>query len=201
MRTIKRIICVIIVVVIAFFYAHVDKLSYFYDRKQDTGDYIATGILTDRELTQEFVIDTDRVTGVQVKATVYGEVEDVEVFYKLIDNESEKAICEGTIPGTDFENNRFYDLDFDTKEPLGGKNVTLVLGETGSDETNGIGFSVGVKGNSGISGELYVGGNSTAGTLVARTVDHGFDIETFVIFLAFIAYIVIFMKILYKLFK
>ena len=92
-------------------------------------------------------------------------------------------------------------MDFDTKEPLGGKNVTLVLGETGSDETNGIGFSVGVKGNSGISGELYVGGNSTAGTLVARTVDHGFDIETFVIFLAFIAYIVIFMKILYKLFK
>ena len=201
MKTIKRIICIVIVVAIAFFYAHVDKLSYFYDRKQDTGDYIATGILTDRELTQEFVINTDRTVGIQIKATVYGEVEKVEVFYKLIDNETEKVICEGTIPGTDFENSRFYDFAFHTKESLAGKSVTLVLGETGSDETNGIGFSVGDKGSSGISGELYVGGNSTAGTLVARTVDHGFDIETFVIFLAFIAYIVIFMKILYKLFK
>lgn len=201
MRTVKRIICITIVVVIAFFYAHVDKLSYFYDRKQDAGDYIATGILTGRELTQEFVIGTDRVTGVQVKATVYGEVEDVEVFYKLIDNKTEKEICEGAVPGTAFENNRFYDFDFNTQESLGGMDVTLVLGETGSDEANGIGFSVGDKGSSGVSGDLYVGGNSTAGTLVARTVEHGFDIETFVIFLAFIAYIVVFMKILYKLFK
>lgn len=201
MKNIKRLVCIIIVVVVAFFYAHVDKLSYFYDKKQDTGEYIATGILTNRDLVQEFTINTDYVTGIQVKTTVYGDVEDVEVSYKLIDSETEKIINEENVAGTEFENNGFYQFTLDAKENLHGKNVTLVISESGSDELNGIGFSIGKKVNSGISGELFIDGNSTEGVLVARTVRHGFDVETFVIFLAFIAYIVIFMKILYKLFK
>ena len=53
---------------------------------------------------------------------------------------------------------------------------------------------------------LYEGSKSWAkaeaqGALAARYISHRFDVETFVVLLGFVAFIVIFMKLLYKLFK
>ena len=43
--------------------------------------------------------------------------------------------------------------------------------------------------------------NETQGALAARYISHRFDVETFVVLLGFVAFIVIFMKLLFKLFK
>ena len=48
---------------------------------------------------------------------------------------------------------------------------------------------------------LGIKNNETPGALAARYISHRFDVETFVVLLGFVAFIVIFMKLLYKLFK
>ena len=49
--------------------------------------------------------------------------------------------------------------------------------------------------------ELKISEQIQEGTLILKTVTKRFDIETFVILLIFVLYIIVFLKFLYKLFK
>lgn len=200
-ENLKKIILVIFVIIIAFVYAHVDKKYYLYDRNQDTSEYISTGILENESISQEFIAGCDKIDGIEVKGTVSGDVTNVDVEYCLISKESGEILEKGTIIGSEFKNSRFYKIRFDEIKDAKDKTFIFVLKETGSDDINGIGFSIASKNNKIADSELIVKDNRTEGVLVARVLRNGFDLETFVVFLIFIIYIVVFMKILYKLFK
>lgn len=203
MKNVKKIIWIIITLVVAFVYAHVDKNYYIYDRYQDSSEYIATGILKEGEkLSQEFRSQAEYIDGMNLKMSVYGDVSKVTVNYKLIDAESEKILIEGNLKAEDIENNKFSRVKFSHRvEKTKNKLYLLELKEEGSDDTNGVGFSVGGYRKAASETALEVKGNNTEGSLIFRIFKHGFDIETFVMFLAFVLYIVVFMKALYKLFK
>lgn len=190
---------IVLVVVLAYFYAHIDKNSYIYDRTSDTGTFYGTGILQDDEnLQQSFVAMEDRLDGIYIKVAVSGNVENVILKYELIDT-NENTVASGKVVATKLKNNKFNKLKFPQVVETKGKQYTLVLSEENADEQNGIGFYIepGKKETQ----KLLVKGNETDGILVTRTFSHQFDVETFVVVLGMIAFIVVFMKVLYKYFK
>ena len=48
---------------------------------------------------------------------------------------------------------------------------------------------------------MNIKNNDTDGTLVTRIISHRFDVETFIVFLGIVAFVAMFMKVLYKFFK
>ena len=49
--------------------------------------------------------------------------------------------------------------------------------------------------------QLEVNGEAAGGCMILRSYVHRFDVETFIVTLGFVIYIVVFMRVLYKLFS
>lgn len=197
----KIISCLMLVVIIAFsyFYAHIDKNSYIYNRNADTGLFYGTGILEENEkLTQTFIAKEDSINGINIKVVISGNVEDVVLHYALFD-ETLNTVCESSVYAGELEHNKFNKLELPEILETKGKQYTLVLSEENSDEQNGIGFYIepGRQDNQ----KLSIKENETDGTLVTRIICHRFDLETFIVLLGMITFVAVFMKILYKMFK
>ena len=67
------------------------------------------------------------------------------------------------------------------------------------EETKGIGLYYSPEDQTGKS--FTIAGVKTDGTMILRTIDHGFDLETFIVTLGFVIYVVVFLRVLYKLFS
>lgn len=182
----------------AFLYAHVDKNIYLYDRNLESEDFINTGILEEGEtLEQTFTMKDAAIDGINLKISAAGNTENVKLLGTLKEKESGKNVAEFSVDGSDIKNNKFNKLKVPRVESAKEKEYTLILACEGSDEQNGLSFYV-TQGN---AGRLTVKGNDTNGVLVSRMLCHRFDVETFIVLLGFIAFIYVFMKTLYKLFK
>lgn len=190
----------ICLIVCAYLYAYIDKNTYLYDRNIDSADFIGTGILKEgEEITQTFTCLEKSLDGINLKATLSGSAEAVEVEYSLKDLESGDVVRTASVTGSGIKNNKFNKLAFQTLADTEGKRYMLKLRETGTDDTTGVSFYL----TEGEAQEetLVIKGNETKGTLIARTVTHRFDLETFVVLLGIVAFIAGFMSMLYKLFK
>lgn len=199
-KTIKRVVLLVLVFGCAFLYAHIEKMTYFYDKAIETNDYISTGILVDEEITQNFVSEEDYLDGIQAKCTINGAVDDnITIEYSLTDMETKEIVAQGVVLGSDVKNSKFTKFGFSQLSGCKGKKYAITFRENGSDDMNGISFYLVQDTKNDM--ELSVKGNDTAGILVARTLTNRFDMETFVVVLIFVLYISLFMKMLYKLFK
>lgn len=197
----KIISCLIIcvVIVLSYFYAHIDKNSYIYNRNSDTALFYGTGILlNNEEITQTFIAEENVIDGFNIKIATAGNVDKVVLSYSVIDEMSE-VIAQAKVPANALESNKFNRLEIPTIENTEGKQYTLVLSTENADEQNGVGFYIepGRRENQ----QLTIKNNDTDGTLVARIISHRFDMETFVVLLGIILFVVVFMKVLYKFFK
>lgn len=200
-KYIKTGIGILIVVILAFLYAHIDKNSYLYDRNADTSTFLNTGILLDGEkISQEFISEEDILDGMNIKCAVQGENAGVEVHYTLQDVETKKEIASGTMKAGEIKNNKFNLFKVKQMNGTEGKRYLFEITETGADAANGVSFYV-VPEKADTAQQLSIKNNETQGALAVRTVSHRFDVETFVVLLGFVLFIVIFMKLLYKLFK
>ena len=198
-KRIKKLILIAVVLAFAFLYAHVEKKTYFYDKAIETNDYVSTGILVEQKITQTFVSKEDCLDGIEAKCTITGAVENVTIHYALTDLETNQVVAEGSVAGSDVKNSKFTKFEFPKLTGCKDKEYSVSFWETGADEGNGITFCLIPEAQTDM--ELSVKGNETQGVLVARTLTNRFDIETFVVVLIFVAYITLFMKLLYKLFK
>lgn len=188
-----------IVIVLSYFYAHIDKNTYLYNRNTETGMFYGTGLLQEGEmLTQTFVAKEDVLNGINIKLTTVGNMEEIVLNYSLFD-EMSKEVVKQCISGMQIENNKFNQLKFPTIKETADAQYMLVLSVENTDEQNGISFYI----EPGTQDEqkLVVREHATDGTLVVRTISHRFDVETFVVLLGLIVFIILFMKILYKFFK
>lgn len=188
------------VLIFAYFYAHIDKNTYLYDRNTDSAELIGTGITAaGEEITQSFTSVEDSIDGINLKATIIGDIENVELEYSLLDETSGEVVRTEMVPGSEIQNNKFNILKFQTLKDTKGKNYILRLSESGVDDNAGISFYLSEKGRH--QGTLKVKGQEINGSLAVRTMTHRFDMETFIVFVGILAFIAGFMKILYKLFK
>lgn len=198
-KRIGAVIAIAAVLIGSYFYAHIDKNVYLYDRATDSSEYAGLGVLYgENEIRQTFVSGEDQIDGINVKATIVGDAADVVVTYEVIDNET-GDVTGGSVKGTEIQNNKFNVLELEQIRETAGKEYTLVLRETGSSEGNGISFYKDPA--EAQNGTLTIGGEVSEGTLVVRTITQRFDLETFVVLLGFVAFIAVFMTVLYRLFK
>lgn len=194
---IKKVIIGVIVIALAYMYSHIDKNYYLYDRHTDS--YNGTGVLEEgKKIQQTFVSEDKSIDGINIKITTIGDIEDVVLHYSLV-NEKTGDIIAGKVAATELKNNKFNCLGIPKVENTEGNEYTVVLTAKNSDEENGISFYA-VPGTQ-AGQELQIDEEKQEGTLAMRVICQRFDIETFVVLLAIVLFISVFMKTLYKSFR
>lgn len=198
----KKKLSVIVLIVgilsFAFAYAHIDKNTYLYDRNTDSTELTGTGILEEKEeVRQPFICRENSIEGINLKATVIGNPEDVELVYSLIDAESNDILCEEVVQGTEIKSNKFNKLKFPVLRETRGKRYILSISESGNSSEAGISFYVSPEDG---EEQLTVRGEKAQGVLAVRILTHRFDLETFIVLLGIALFIAGFMSVLYKLF-
>ena len=149
----------------------------------DSSDYTAVGLTEDGTVKQEFKSSEDYLDGMAVKLDASENIDKILLDYKLVEKSSGKEIAAGEVSLKDVRSGKFFSLRFDRADGCKDKAYIFQMEVKECDE------------NSVIS--VYYADE----ILVARTICHGFDLETFIITVCFAAYIVLFMKWLSKLFN
>ena len=200
-KVIKTVVFCIILVAIGFLYGHIAKLHNIYDKNIDTSEYQSTEILSNKGVRQTFVCEEEYLDGVRIKSIVSNSSEDTQIHYQLINMEENQVVSSGTIQGKDVENSKFFEISFARVTGSKGKTFELFLySDSSSDEKDGVKFSyqpVTEEGTSFVEADKEI----TEGTLILKTVTNRFDWETFIVFLGFALYVILFMRFLYNLFK
>lgn len=200
-KKIKTIVYAILVVAAAFAYSHIAKTHNIYDKEIDTSQYENTGLLTDLGVCQKFVSPEEYLDGVRIKTTVLKTAENTKISYSLKDTETGEIKAAGNTEGKLVKNSKFFELPFERVEDCKGRAFELfVSANQKAGDTEGIGFAYEPQTEENTSLTI-AGQKSENGTLVLKTVTHRFDFETFFVLLAFVLYVVLFMRFLYNLFK
>lgn len=179
----KSVLIIVLVVVVCFAYAHISKMHSVFDEDVDVGSYTATSIDSQEEYVQTFVSEEAALDGVAVRFTTAGEeLEKVDLVYS-IEDEAGQVIREGVLHGEKFANQKYNKLSFDRIGDAKNKTFVFKFHLENNDADNGVSFQ--------LEGDH----------LVMKYYMARFDLETFVVACALCIYVVVFMKILIKLFK
>ena len=197
MKKVRNIIIVILIVAAAFLYAHIEKNTLVYDKNVDNSQYIATGAV--ERIEQTFVCREETLDGFRSKCQVVGNVEGMKIQYSLVNMKTGEIEAEGIADAAEIKNSKFYFFEFDTVKNCKGNTYKAVFVNEKADQENGIGFFFQPKTEK--ETNLAVKGDNIAGTMVIKTVTDKFDIETFIVLLVFVLFVVLFIRFLYKLFK
>ena len=177
-------VCIILIVVVAcFIYAHIDKMHAIFDEDVDPSLYVGSDVQSREEFEQKFVSEEEALDGIALKFNITGEnIEKVTLVYEIAD-ESGKTIRSGELSGDKFQNQKYNKLSFDRISDSKSKEFIFKCHVENNDVANGISF---LKEND---------------TLVMKYYMSRFDLETFIIAVALCLYVIVFMKILFKMFK
>ncbi len=200
MKKVKTILGIIVVLIAAFFYAHIAKANEIYDRSVDSSEYIGTGVF-EEIIEQEFVCKEDTLDGISAKCQLQGDAAGMSVNLALIDNKTGNIAAESSLRAEDIKNSKFNLFSFPTVENCRGNSYTVRFEskEEILEESKGIGLVY--QPETMKDTKLEIGSRETEGTLIIKAVTNRFDLETYCVLLIFIVYIFVFIKFLYKLFK
>lgn len=191
MKQIKRIGVCAIVILAAFFYAHIVKTNAVYDGQNDSNTFEIT---ENSQLTveQEFICQEARIDGIQIKCQVQ-QTGNTSVGLTLTDVASGDtvAVCRKEL--SEIKSGKWNTFSFETVENCKGKTYRLEL--EGEDVTW---FACrGAQPKT----DLYINGSEQDGILLVKTVSNRFDVETFGVFLILVLYVYLFFRFLNRLFS
>jgi len=173
----------LVIAVLCFVYAHIDKMHPVFNEEVDPAYYGGTAVGSTEEFQQVFVSGEDHIDGVALKFGVTGEnIQKVNLVYS-IESEDGQILGTGNLEGSKFKNQKYNALEVDRIENVKDQVLVFKCHLENTDAENGISISK--------EGE----------NLVMKYYMSRFDLETFVIACALCAYVVVFMKILFKMFK
>lgn len=195
----KLFIGIAALLIFAFVYAHIAKMNVIYDKTVDSSEYQSTGWKQDTVIEQSFISKEDRLDGINIKCQTSGDISSVALCYSLEDTADKKVIATGKIAAKEIESTKFNQITFDTIENCKNKEFKLKIWTESQSDIEGMSYyyCIGTKKGT----ELVINGEKTEGTLIIKTITNKFDIETFCVFLIMIAFMIAFIKVLYKLFK
>ncbi len=198
-KGIRNAVFIILTLCLVFLYAHIAKCHNVYDPDIDASDHQSVSCYHSGPVAQRFISVEENLDAVRIKCRIVGNVEKVDVHFVLTETESGKEIASGTVSGKNFQNGKFAQFPFDRISGCKGKEYEILLDSKGETEENLINFcyQAGVEEDT----AMYVDGVPKEGTLILKMVIQRFDLETFCVLLIFVAYIVVFMKFLYGLFR
>lgn len=190
---------ILVLIAVCFAYAHVDKKHNLYDAKTDSGQYISVQIEEGTTVEQKFVCSEEKLDGISVKLVLFNGPQEGKLTYKLQD-ESGSTLTTGDVLATDIKSGRMCTVKFgESFSDSKGKEYKIIFGASGFEEGKGVGVYYDPVGKK--QGTLKIKDQETNGTMILRSVTHRFDLETFLITLIFAIYIILFLRVLYRLFS
>jgi len=174
---------VLMILVLCIAYAHINKMHPIFNVDVDPGTYIGTAVGASEEFEQIFVSQEKSIDGVAVKFATTGEnLEAVQLVYS-IEDENGQVLGDGVLKGSNFKNQKYNQLKVKRIEDAEGKVFIFKCHMENNDDTNGISFY------------------QESDNLIMKYYMTRFDAETFLVAFALCLYVVVFMKILFKMFK
>lgn len=195
---IKWLIALIILVLIAGLYSVVDKKTPIYDTEIDNSEYFSVDLREGDRISQTFIAPEDTLDGVMIKMAAAGNLEGIILEYNLLESGGE-TVLEGETSLGKLTSGRFFQIDFDQLTGCENKTYELQILVKECDENSSI--TLYYTGGKQQNTECMIGDTTVDGTLVLRTFTHRFDLETFVVTVCFLIYVILFMRWLSKLFK
>ena len=184
MRKYKGTIIVLIVCMIfAYLYAHVDKKEYFYNRTVDVGKYSNTGVICEKKLTQDVYSTEKSLDGIQVKTQNVGDCTNIKIKITILDKKTKQNLRQKEISVSDFENDKFATIKFKKITNCKNRMLQLLIEEIGADYGNGVTFY------------------QENGNLIGRLISRQIDMETMIVSFSLCLYLYLFFKWLYGMFK
>lgn len=209
-KNIKKIIFVVAVILIAAVYSYGVWPRAIYDTNVGANSYENTGKLSsDLILRQSFVSTDQGLCGFSIKLTKLDNQTIGTYHWTVTEADSGKEVGSGEIEESSTENREFvsssaqkrgnvkvsFPIQKDSKDKeymltIQGKNVseeeTMAVYMTGKGETEST---------------LELNGENLDKASVIKLNYKRFNVETFIVFLAIVAYLVVFVKFMYKLFR
>jgi len=171
---IKVIVIGLIILCLAGVYAIIDKAVSIYDTSCDTSAFQSITLEQGKKLEQSFVCKENHMDGISLK------------------------VAQGKTDLKKVRNGKFFKIKFDRIDTTKDKKYMLEMSvqecPTGSIR---VFYTPGSNENA----TLIYAGQTIEGVGVIRSLTHRFDLETFIVTLCFAAYIILFMRWLYKLFE
>lgn len=198
-KKLKYIITVIVVLAAAYLYAHIAKANVIYDKEIDSSDYKSTEAVLDGPVSQQFRCVEKTLDGISVKSKVIGTPEQATIVYTLTEVSTGQIAAEGEVDAAKVKNSKFYKFSFDQVTDCKDRDYIFEARVDGATQEDAVAFYYEVKQEENTN--LSVNGAHKEGTLILKTITNRFDLETFIVVLFFVLYIVVFIKFLYKLFK
>lgn len=200
-KTWKYIIAAGVIVGISFLYAHVDKKVPVYDKTVDTSLYGNMGELTQGlYVRQEFVCEKSVLDGLSLKIATFGNKLTSTYDFQIVDTESGDVVREGVLDASDVPNSKYYTIEFDQIEDCKDQRFTFVLESENAGQGNALTVYNVPKG--GEDARLRLNSDEFVNnTLAMRTVSHMFDWETFISVIFVLAYLYVFLIVLFKFFS
>lgn len=192
------IILIIVLIGFASVYAIVDKTYSVFDTQTDTSEYLQIGLAKSESVSQEFISAEEHLDGISLKMSVTGEADNKEISYRLSD-ENGNTITQGDESLEGLNVGKYFPIRFDRIENSKGEKYFFELYVTECEDGGNI-ILYEVPGAADGTA-LKVRDQKYEGTLALRTISHGFDLETFIVTVCFILYVVLFVKWLAKVFK
>lgn len=197
---IKMFVIGLVILCLAGAYAMIDKAISVYDTACDTSAFQTITLEQGKKVEQSFVCEEKHMDGISLKIAADGVADksQASLEYKLIEKESRQAVAQGETDLKRLSSGKFFKIKFEKVESTKDKAYVLEVSvkecPTGSIR---VFYTPGSKEKT----SLVYDGQTIDGIGVVRTLTHRFDVETFIITLCFAAYIILFMRWLYKLFE
>lgn len=197
---VKILIIGIVVICLAGIYSIIDKNVSLYNTKCDTSEFQTVVLGEGKEVVQSFICKENTLDGMALKLAVddNADKEDLVLTYQLIEKKNNKEVVKGETNLTNLKSGKFFKIRFSKIDKCMNKEYEFRMSlENGEEGNVRVFYTPGKSKNA----QFIYDGNEIDGIEVLRTITHRFDMETFIITLCFVVYIVVFMRWLYKLFK
>ena len=210
MKIIKRIVFVILAVIVAALYSYGIWPRAIYNTDIGANSYENTGALSEGAvLKQSFVCSDTGLCGFSIKLTKQDSQTIGTYKWVLTEAETDKKVAEGKIDESSTENSKFVsssaqkrgNVEVKFSEIPESKDKEYILTVQGDSVEDNETMAVYITEKSEHSGELQLNGETLEKSSVIKLCYKRFNVETFIVFLVIVAYLVVFVKFMYKLFR
>lgn len=210
MKILKRITFIVLAVVIAALYSYGTWPRAIYNTDIGANSYENTGALSeDSILTQKFVCSDSGLCGFSIKLTKQENSTIGTYTWVIKDVEKNQNVATGEINESSTENREFVssnaqkrgNVEVEFPEISDSKNKEYILTIKGTNVQDSETMAIYITEKSQTGSELQLNGEKIEKASVIKLDYKRFNVETFIVFLAIVMYLVVFVKFMYKLFR
>lgn len=205
MKTLKRVIVLLLVVLLAALYSNGVWQRAIYDTDIGSNSYnVLTHLDENAEIQQDFLCPENGLSGISIKLAVSEMQEVKEYKWVLSTKKDNNIICEGNITDKmlndeEFKKKQILKIEFPLQK--NSKDKKYVFSIKGKDIEEGARIAFYTTRNDENAGELRLNEQPQKEVLIIKESIKQFNVQTFVVFLGLALYVAVFIRVMYKLFK